>query len=204
MQVRDLMGYLEGGLPEDHPFHRVHAQPMGESVPEVWLLGSSDQSAQLAAYFGRPFGYAHFISAEHGPQIMGIYRDNYRPSEAFPEPHAVVACFVICADTQDEADRLILTRDMWSARQRTGTTAPVPTVEDAEAYEFTPEQQRIVAYNRQRWIWGDPATVKAKMDELAAAFAVEEVVVVTICPTFEARVRSYELLAEAFGLVPRG
>ncbi|MPY71245.1 MAG: MsnO8 family LLM class oxidoreductase [Alphaproteobacteria bacterium] len=203
MQVSDLMGYLAGTLPEDHPFARVRAQPAGDTVPELWLLGSSDQSAQLAAYFGRPFGYAHFISAENGPQIMRLYFDNYRPSADWPAPRAAVAAFVICADTDEEAERLIRTRDMWTVRQRSGVTAPVPTVAEAEAYEFTPEQARLAAYNRNRWIWGAPGTAKAKLDALAAEFGVDELVIVTICPTFEARLRSYELLAGAYGLTPR-
>lgn len=202
-QVQDLLGYLSGTLPEGHPFARVRAQPAGDTVPEVWLLGSSDQSAQLAAYFGRPFAYAHFIAGGHGGEIVRLYRDHYRPSAAFPDPVASIAVFAICADTEEEAERLIRTRDLWSLRQRQGRTGPVPTVEEAEAREYTPEEAALIARNRARWVWGTPPTAKAKLEALAAEHGVDEIVVVTICPSFEARVRSYELLAGAFALTPR-
>lgn len=202
-QVHDLIGYLDGALPADHPFARVRAMPAGPTAPEVWLLGSSDQSAQIAAYFGCPFSFAHFIGgAEGGPEVMALYRHQYRPSPRWPSPQGSIGVFALAADTVEEADRLMRSRDLWSLRQRRGMTAPVPTVEEAEAYPYTEQDLALVRRNRQRCVWGTAAQVRDGLLALGAAYGVDEFVVLTICPVFEARLRSYELLAEAFGIGP--
>jgi luciferase family oxidoreductase group 1 len=200
MQVRDLIAFLDGSMPDDHPFAKVRAMPSGPTAPPVWLLGSSDQSASLAAYFGCPFSFAQFIAGNSGSAAMDIYRDNFRPSERWPEPVASIGVFVICADTEAAAERLMKCRDLSAVRQRTGRAGPVPTVEEAEAYEYTPREEQLRLYNRQRFIWGTPDTVRPALEDLGRQFGVDEIVVLTICPDFESRRRSYELLAEAFGL----
>jgi len=201
VQVHDLMGFLGGVLPADHPFARIRAMPAGPTVPELWLLGSSDQSAQIAAYFGCPFSFAHFISgAEGGPHVMELYRHHYRPSERWPEPRASIGVFALAADTAEEADRLMRSRDLWSLRQRRGTTAPVPTIAQAEAYPYTEQDLALVRRNRQRCVWGTKEQVRDGLVALGEAYGVDEFVVLTSCPVFETRLRSYELLAEAFGI----
>jgi luciferase family oxidoreductase group 1 len=202
VQVHDLMGYLDGALPSDHPFHRVRVQPAGPTVPELWLLGSSDQSAQIAAYFGCPFSFAHFIVGEGGPDVMALYRAHYRPSVHWPEAQGSIGVFALAADTADEAERLMRTRDLWSLRQRRGLTAPVPTIEEAESYPYTAQDRELVAHNRERCVWGTAGKVRDGLVALAERYGVGEVVVLTICPRFEARLRSYELLAGAFDLAP--
>jgi luciferase family oxidoreductase group 1 len=203
-QVHDLIGWLAGALPADHPFARVRAMPIGPSVPELWLLGSSDQSAQIAAYFGCPFSFAHFISgADAGPQVMQLYRTHYRPSARWPEPVGSIGVFALAADTAEQADRLMRSRDLWSLRQRRGLTAPVPTVEEAEAFPYTEQDRALVAGNRRRCVWGTADRVRDGLLALGESYGVDEFVVLTICPTFEARLRSYELLATAFALAPR-
>ncbi len=199
-QVRDLMGYLAGALPDDHPFRRVKAQPAGPTLPDIWLLGSSDQSAMVAAYFGTPFSYAHFISAEHGPQIAALYREQFQPSEHWPEPQLNIGVFALAADSEEEAEQLMKCRDLAQVRQRTGRTGPVPTIEEANGYDYTPQEEALRQYNRKRSVWGTKDQVKDRLTALAANYQVDELVVLTICPTFEARCRSYELLADAFGL----
>jgi len=191
-------------MPEDHPFAQIRAMPSGPTTPPVWLLGSSDQSASLAAYFGCPFSFAQFIAGNAGTAAMAVYRDQYRPSEHWPEPVASIGVFVLCADTDEEAERLMKCRDLSSVRQRTGRSGPVPTVEEAEAYEYSPQEEQLRQYNRQRFIWGTPDTVRPALEALGNLFGVDEFVVLTICPDFASRCRSYELLAEAFGLLPRG
>lgn len=202
-QLHDLIGYLHDGLPEEHPFRRIHASPKVETAPDLWLLGSSDQSAGMAAYFGQAFSFAHFISGPGGGEIMAAYREHFRPSADHEHPLGSVACFAICADTEEDAGRLMTTRDLWSVRQRRGETAPVPTVEVAEAYEFTPQERALADHNRKRFVWGTPEQVRDRLAAIAAEFDVDEVVVVTICPEIEQRIKSYQLLADAFGLAPR-
>ncbi len=202
-QVRDMLGYLHGDMPEDHPFGNIRAMPRGDSVPAVWLLGSSDQSASLAAHFGCAFSFAHFINPDGGAEIMGLYRDSFQASGECGAPQGSVAVFVLCADSEEEAARLMKSRDLWSLRQRKGETAPVPTAEEAEAYPYTPQDRQIIEYNRSRTVSGTPEQVRNKLLAMSGAYGVDEIVVVTICAEFEARLRSYELLAEAFALAPQ-
>lgn len=201
-QIRDLQSWLGGEMPDDHPFRQVAAMPAGETVPEFWLLGSSDQSAAYAAYFGCAFSFAHFINPQGGPLVMEAYRRHFEPSASLAAPRGSVGIFVICADTEEEALDLRWSRDLWILRLHTGRTAPVPTVEEAKNYPYTDRERAIVEHNRGRTIAGDPDQVKAQIDALQAAYKVDEFVVVTICDRFEARLRSYELLAETFALRP--
>ena len=201
-QVQDVRGYLSGAPgDEKHPFHTLRAMPAGETVPEMWMLGSSDQSAQVAAHFGLPFSFAHFIAGD-GAQILQLYRDRFQPSEAFPAPRANIGVFVLCAESEDKAEELALARDVWRMRVDRGQLAPFPSLEEAraEAAGWGPVERRHAELNRIRQIVGTPGQVKAALTDLAARYQVDEMVVVTITHAFADRVRSYELLAEAFGL----
>jgi luciferase family oxidoreductase group 1 len=200
-QIRDLMGYLDGSLPEDHPFAKVQAMPTGPTNPELWLLGSSDQSASFAAHFGCAFSFAHFIVAEGGERVVRAYREHFQPSETLAQSSASIGIFVICADTEAEAKRLSKSRDLWMLRLSRGETAPVPTVEEAESYPYSDRELAVVQFNSTRIIAGDPAWVRASIDELGQRYGVDEFVVVSICHDFDARLRSYELLAREFNLL---
>jgi luciferase family oxidoreductase group 1 len=201
-QIADLLAYLEGTMPQDHPFSRIRVTPEGDSNPEIWLLGSSDQGALFAAYFGLPFSFAHFINDEGGPQIMEAYRLRFRPSPRLARPQGSIGVFVICADSEEEAQRLAASRDLWRLRQRRGILAPFPPPEEALAYPYSEAERRELEYHRRRQVVGAPQQVKAALLALAGVYGAGEIVVLTICHDFAARKRSYALLAEAFGLVP--
>ena len=199
-QIQDLLGFLDGTLPDDHPFARVRANPTGDGVPDVWLLGSSDQSAAMAAHFGCAFSFAHFINADGGDAVMTAYRNHFRPSARLGKPVGSIGVFVLCADSEAEAERLLKSRDLWTLRQRRGESAPVPTVEEAESYPYTAQDRAIIGHNRRRVVVGAPEQVRDQLLALGEHYGVDEFVVITICPEFEARLRSYELLADAVGL----
>jgi luciferase family oxidoreductase group 1 len=201
-QISDLLGFLDGSLPADHPFARIRVMPEGDTNPEIWLLGSSDQSAIFAAYFGCAFSFAQFITDEGGPEIMTAYRERFRPSPRLLAPQGSIGVFVICAETDAEARRLAASRDLWRLRQRRGILAPFPPPEDALDYPYSESELRGVEYHRRRQVVGAPETVRARLLELAETYGVNEIVVLTICHDFAARKRSYTLLAEAFGLTP--
>jgi luciferase family oxidoreductase group 1 len=133
-QIADLLAFLENTMPVDHPFSRIRVAPAGDTNPEIWLLGSSDQSALYAAYFSLPFSFAHFITDESGPEIMEGYRRHFRPSTRLPAPQGSIGVFVVCAESEAEARRLAASRDLWRLRQRRGILAPFPPPEDALAY----------------------------------------------------------------------
>ena len=201
-QIRDVQGWLTGEMPGDHPFQQVTAMPTGETIPEIWLLGSSDQSAAYAAYFGMAFSFAHFINSNGGPMVMEAYRRHFESTEQLSKPRGSIGIFVICADTEDDALELRWSRDLWTLRLRTGQTGPVPTVAEAKNYPYTDREWAIVESNRPRTIAGDPEQCAEEIRKLGGAYKVEEFVIVTICDDFNARRRSYELLAETFALDP--
>jgi luciferase family oxidoreductase group 1 len=202
-QIQDTLAYLRDEIPDGHAFAGVSAQPRGTTMPEAWLLGSSDQSALYAAYFGCAFSFAHFITDRMGPEIMDAYRQNFRPSVWGAQPNGSIGVAVICAETNAEADRLAKSRDLSRLRLETGAQGPLPSIADAEAHHYTREEQLRVAYNRQRQVIGDPARCKEELLALGERYGIDEVVAVTITYDFAARKRSYELLAEVFGLEPR-
>jgi luciferase family oxidoreductase group 1 len=202
-QIADLLAFLGDELPADHPFRGIHAQPIGPTMPELWLLGSTDQSAAYAAYFGAAFSFAHFINDQGGPEVMEAYRRYFKPSPRLASPAGSIGVFVLCADTEAEAQRLAASRDLWRLRLDQGLLGAVPPVEEALAYPYSREESLRVAFNRRRQVVGAPEQVRERLLDLARAYGVEELVVVSICYDFAARQRSYELLAEAFELTAR-
>jgi luciferase family oxidoreductase group 1 len=199
-QIADLMGYLGDGLPADHRFASITAMPTGPSMPDLWLLGSSDASAAYAAYFGTAFSFAHFINDQGGPEAMQMYRDDFEPSRHLAKPQGSIGVFVLCAETQAEAERLASSRDLWRLRLDLGQIGPIPSVEEALAYPYSEMEKRRVSFNRRRQIIGTPEVVKEQLLALGERYGVDEFVVVSICHDFAARLRSYELLAETFDL----
>ncbi len=202
-QVQDLLGWLHGEVAPDHPYAKVLAMPTGPSAPEVWLLGSSDQSASVAAHFGTGFSFAHFINADGGAEVTRAYASAFKPSPWVAEPRASAAVFVVCADTQAEAERLARSRDLYIVWLYTGRAGRYPTVAQAETWEYSPRERAIVEHAQRRRIAGTPAQCREELEALAREYGVDELVVVTITETRESRFRSYELLAQAFGLEPR-
>lgn len=202
-RIADLMGFLHDALAADHPFAQVKAQPQGPSAPALWLLGSSDQSAAYAAHFGCAFSFAHFITDQGGPEVMAAYRRFFQPSPWLAAPEASIGVFVLCADTEAEAERLALSRDLWRLRFERGELGPIPPVEEAEQYPYSREDRLRIAFHRRRQVVGAPEQVREKLLDLGARYGVSEIVVVSICYDFAARLRSYELLAEIFGLAKR-
>jgi luciferase family oxidoreductase group 1 len=194
-QVVDLLGYLENDLPEDHPFHGIRAQPVGPGLPEIWMLGSSLESAQIAAALGLPFSYAHFINPEAGARAIALYRERYMPSEAYPTPRVSAGVSALCAPTAEEAIELSWSRYCMRFRHQ-----GVPSVETALAFEYSRAEREYIEYSRARAAIGDPATVKTRLETLAGELDVDELVLLTITYEFAHRVRSYELIAEAFDL----
>jgi luciferase family oxidoreductase group 1 len=199
-QVGDLIGFLTDALPAEHRFASIHAMPAGEGVPEIWLLGSTDASAACAAHFGTAFSFAHFINAEGGAEVTRAYARAFRPSPTLAAPRASVAVFAVCADTEAEAERLSRSRDLFIVRLYTGRTGPYPSVDEAERYPYSPRELAIVEHARRRTVAGTPEQVRERLLALAAEYGVDELVVVTITHDPKARLRSYELLAEAFEL----
>ncbi len=205
-QVRDVLAWLAGErLVEGHPFRDIVAQPAGPHVPEVWILGSSSYGAQVAAHFGLPYCFAHFITdGEGAAEALDIYRDHYRPSERNPAPHAAVAVWALAADTADDAERLFASRALWRLGRDRGSYTALPTVEEAASHPYSDRERSRVAQIRARALCGTGDEVMAKLEALAGGLGATEVAVITTVADKQARRRSYELLADAARLRSAG
>jgi luciferase family oxidoreductase group 1 len=196
-QLAELLAHYDQTFPADHPFARLgRTLPGGEEQPEVWLLGSSPQSAIWAAQLGLPYAFADFINPE-GTPIAAQYREGFEPSERLATPRVAVAVTAICADTDEEAQRLAASGRMLITLLRQGRLIPVPPPE--KALRFLEQQAAAPTANR-RAVVGSPATVRAGLEEVASRYGAEEVIVVAITHDHAARRRSYELIAEACGI----
>jgi luciferase family oxidoreductase group 1 len=195
-QLAELLAYLEDALPADHPFARLGALPGRPEAPEPWLLGSSPQSAIWAADLGLPYAFADFINRDGAP-IAQSYVARFKDTERRPAPEVAVGAWVLVADTDEEAQRLAASSRMTLRLLRQGRLIPVPPPD--EALRFLGDQEGGAPAGR-RAIVGSPATVRPAVEQLAADYGAGEVIVVTITYDHGARRRSYELLAEAFGL----
>jgi luciferase family oxidoreductase group 1 len=203
-QLAELLAYFEDDLPADHPFAPLAKMLPGlPELPESWLLGSSLQSAIWAAQLGLPYAFADFINPG-GAETAAIYRQRFESGRRLQAQRTAVAVWVLCAPTEDEAQYLATSSRMTLRLLRRGELIPVPPPE--KAIEFLAREGASVngALPGRRGIIGTPEKVRGGIEELASEYGAEEVIVVTITHDHDARKRSYELIAEAFGLEPHG
>jgi luciferase family oxidoreductase group 1 len=197
-QVWQLAAHLDGSLPDAHPLRRVRVQPEVDTAPEIWLLGSSDYSGALAAELGLPFSFAHFINPRGGDAVSRAYRDMFKPGRE-KAPRAMVCTFAICAETDAEAERLAEPIDLRRLHMALNIDSPVPTPEEAARHRYSDEERRYVMGQRERAVIGSQETCRRALESMAERYAADEVMVLTITGDYATRLRSYELLAEAFG-----
>ena len=203
-QVSDLVGYLSGDSVGEQAFAGIRAQPGSEpnSIPEVWLLGSSFYSAQLAAVLGLPFSFADFfgMTSFHGPEAAAVYRQEFKPSASLPEPKVNVTLQVICAATAEEAEYLATSRRIDRLRMALGERQGLLPPEEAAAYTLRDDERTYIERNTVGNIVGDPEHVEELIVQAAARYDTADVGIVTNCYDFQARVTSYKLVAERFNL----
>ncbi len=199
-RVWELVGHLDGTLPEDHPHKRVRLQPGGDTAPQVWLLGSSDYSGALAARLGLRFAFAHFINPKGGDAVTRAYQERFQSSAREKSPAAIVCVFVICAADDAEAERLAASIDLRRLHMALNLDTPVPTLEEAARHPYKEEERRYVLGQRDRAVIGGPEKCRRELTALAGRYGAGEVMALTITGDYPSRLRSYELLASAFGL----
>jgi luciferase family oxidoreductase group 1 len=209
-QLAELLAYLERRLPPEHPFARLaETLPGLPERPQPWLLGSSPQSAVWAAELGLPYAFADFINPA-GAEIAALYRERFRAhGHERLEPRTAVAVWVICAETQEEAELLAASGRMAFRLLRRGQLIAVPPPEEAQRF-LDAERSRASAAGppcdpgtpRRRTVVGVPQAVRAELEQVVEAYGAQELIVVNITYSHEARRRSYELLAQACGLGP--
>ncbi|HYF21311.1 MAG TPA: LLM class flavin-dependent oxidoreductase [Ramlibacter sp.] len=199
-QVQELHAWVTGqALPADHPGHGVNALPMGATAPQLWMLGSSGYGAQLAAHFGLPYAFAHFITDGEGcGQALELYRSAFRPG-LLEQPQAAVCLWALCAETEEEAWFQFRSRERTKVDRRSGRFGPLMPPEEAQR-EYAPGEQLEAQALRHNAIVGSARQVREKLEALAHQWSIDEIVVVTWTWDPAAQRRSYELLAQAFGM----
>jgi luciferase family oxidoreductase group 1 len=206
-QVHLLRQFLDDGaerapLPDDHPYRGIHAMPRAPSAegPQMWMLGSGIHSALYAAEFGLPFSHAYFISPEGSEDAVAAYRERFKPSVECPTPVISLGVAALAAESEEAARALAASRNLWVVRLLTGRPIPFPSPEEARDYPFTEQELALLRTVERRSIVGTAPRVRDGLIALARAHGAEELVVVTITYDYASRLRSYELLAAAFGL----
>jgi len=197
LQVRELQAWVSGQeLPEGHPGRGVSAEPGGPTAPTLWMLGSSNYGAQLAARYGLPYAFAYFITDGQGAEeAMAIYREMYRPSPQHPAPQAALCVWALAADTEAEAWHHFSSRERWKIDRNRGALAPLQSPAEVAARPYGAVEQAEADRLRSTALVGTAVQVAGKLQALAATLAVEELVLITWTHDPAARRRSYELLA---------
>jgi luciferase family oxidoreductase group 1 len=201
-RFQELLLIEQRGFPPEHPFSKVRAMPADVPLPPLWLLGSSDYSAQLSAMIGVGFSFAHHFASHDAIAAMTAYREKFKPG-ALQKPHAILAVAAICADTDAEAERLATTVDLNFVRRSRGEYLPLASPEEAAAYDYAPIDRERIRQNRERVFVGARATIRARLDAIIAATQADELMITTMVYDHAARRHSYELLAQEFGLSAR-
>lgn len=202
--VRDLIDWVScRPLTEGHPFLGIQAHPTSDTSPEVWLLGTSDYGAQVAAHFGVPYCFAHFITDGRGVErAFEIYRDNYQPSARHPTPQASVCVWALAAESEPEAERLFTSRAHWKLSRDRGTPQAVESPDDIANFQYSDSEKRRLDELRESALIGSGSQLVTQLQTLADGYSIDEVVVLTWTYDQIDRRRSYQLLAEACGLNP--
>ncbi|MFE9820082.1 LLM class flavin-dependent oxidoreductase [Streptomyces sp. NBC_00236] len=210
-QLMELTRFLDDDFPDGHPYARIHAVPgpvqatseggvQSPGRPPLWLLGSSGFSARLAGMLGLPFAFAHHFSAQNTIPALELYRESFKPSAVLDAPYALIGVAALAADDEREARRQVLTGALSMLRLRSGRPGLVPTPEEAEAYAFTPMEREFVDSWLVNIVHGTADEVRTGLDDLAKRTGADELMITANAHGGEARLRSYGLIADAYGL----
>lgn len=210
-QLTELTRFLDDEFPDGHRYRRIHAVPgpvqakaaggvQSSDRPQIWLLGSSGFSAQLAGALGLPFSFAHHFSAANTIPALDLYRDSFRPSAVLDRPYAKIGVATLAADSEVEARREAMTGVLSMIRLRTGSPGLVPSPEETEAYPFSEREREFAEGMLTNIVHGTPDQVRDGLDRLAKRTGVDELMITSNTHGGAARVRSLELVADAYDL----
>ena len=202
-RLHELTLWETRDFPPGHPYNNVVAMPDDVPLPPIWLLGSSDYSADLSAQIGMGFAFAHHFASYDAVEALTHYRSRFVPSRWRAKPHGILAVAVVAADTDAEAEKLATSMDLNRLRRDRGQYLPLPSVEEALAYPYTDAERASIGRNRSRLFVGSPTAVMQKLQPMIAESQADELMVITAVYDHDARKKSYSLLADAFGLGKR-
>ena len=199
-ELSDLLAFSNGTFPTNHPFRAIRAYPNDVPLPPIWLLGSSGYSSQLSAELGMGFAFAHHINGSAAIPAMKLYRDYFKPSASFPQPHAILAVSIITADTDAEADDLALSVQHAFLRIQSGRSGPLASPAEVKASSLTAVEQMQMNSLKQRHFVGNPSTIREQLMPLIEHTQADELMVLSMVHDHAARKHSYDLVAEMFEL----
>ncbi|QQK74841.1 LLM class flavin-dependent oxidoreductase [Salicibibacter cibarius] len=199
-QLDELLSYFSGNFSPEHPFKNIRASAE-QLIPDIYMLGSSDGGMRFASENGLGFVFAAHIAPHLAMQMLKAYRDNFKPSYFLQKPKSALAIIVIAAETDEEAAYLAAPAELQWVRWGTGqfTLAP-PTLEEADNYVYTPQEEQVRQENRGRFVIGSVENVEKKLRALAEQAKVDEIMILNMLTEEKTRHRSFELLADAFEL----
>jgi luciferase family oxidoreductase group 1 len=190
-----LRSFFDGRWAEDHPWRSLQAVPALGNGPDIWLLGSSGYSAQLAGLLGLPFSFAHHFAPQGTLQALELYRSSFRPSEVLDAPYAMLCASVVIADTDERAVELAMPGALSFLQLRSGRPGLLPSVEEALSYAYSAQEAAFVEERIGQQAVGSPETVAADLDRLLQATGVDELMVTTMVHDPADRLRSFDQLA---------
>jgi luciferase family oxidoreductase group 1 len=196
--LMDLLAFLSGSFTANRAFGKIVVTPVISSMPELWLLDSGDGGAQLATEHGLGLAFAHYAAPQLAAPVMSAYRKYFQPSTFRSIPRSILIVSVICAETDAGAEELARAQDVYEIRQSTSKHAPFPSSEEAHAYSFTADEEVLRLTARSRNLVGSAKRVVQVLKQLAEETAADEIMISTLIPDHQERLRSYELLAQAF------
>jgi luciferase family oxidoreductase group 1 len=195
--LAELLAFERGGFPAKHPFANIEPMPSDVRAGTLWMLGSTLAGASIGAQLGVPYAFAGHFAMRHAHAAIAHYRDQYEPSPHHPTPYAMLAVTAVCADTDEEAQRMAAPLRLAIVRSRTGVRGPIATIEEALAYQMTPEERAIADEFFEGAVIGGPATVAGKLAALARETTADELMLSTLLPDLDARSRSLRHIATA-------
>jgi luciferase family oxidoreductase group 1 len=195
-QLLDLFGFFYGGLSDTNPLHTITAVPGLGDAPQVWLLGSSGFSAQVAAALGIPFAFAHHFAGDNTEAALDLYRNRFEPSDVLDEPHSMIAVNVVSDEDPERVRALSLPGQLSFLRMRQGAKPQPVSIEEALAYEFSPLEEDFIAARNARQAVGTPAEVKDRLESLLASTKVDELMIASGAATVEGRIHSLEIVRD--------
>lgn len=202
-QVEDLITYLHDLADPSHRFAGLQVTPVVPTTPEIWLLGSSKDSAALSAKLGTGFAFAQFINGSGGIEAMKVYQQSFQTSLEALQPRSLVSVFAVCAETAEEADRQASSMDLAHVLLEKGHVSTcTPSVETALSYKYTPYDMHRILSHRKQMVVGTPESVREQIETLAELHQCQEVMIASTIHSFPDRLKSLRLIAEAFELHP--
>jgi luciferase family oxidoreductase group 1 len=200
-QLAEMVALSGREYPDEHPFASINVVPGEVELPPVWLLGSSGASARLAGQLGMGYSFARHFSHTSPVAAIQEYRDSFRPSSRFPSSHMILAVAVVCADSHERAEELSSSMELAWVRIRRGEFLPIPSPLEAAAYPYTPADLATIESYRQLNFVGTAESVREQVMALVEETGADEVMVTSTIHDHAERLHSFELIADAFGMV---